>query len=88
MFWTCPRLTNFWSGVFKTLEQAFDTPITASPLTALFGRSLPHVPSASLKGVIAFTTLLARRIILQKWNHASAPSYNRWLQEVLDCIKL
>lgn len=27
MFWTCPRLTDYWSNVFKTLEQAFNTNI-------------------------------------------------------------
>lgn len=37
MFWTCPGLTDFWSKIFKTLEQTLNTSIDPNPLTALFG---------------------------------------------------
>ncbi len=38
--------------------------------------------------VIAFTTLLARHAILLKWKHASSPSHEDWIREVLQCILL
>ena len=71
MFWSCPKLTTFWSAIFDSFGEVLGVPVDPDPLTALFGiTSVPNA-SGSVRRVIAFTTLLARRLILLKWIHPS-----------------
>ncbi len=44
--------------------------------------------SVTVQKALAFTTLLARRLILLKWKHVSPPSFDTWLKEVFTCNKL
>lgn len=88
MFWSCPRLTDYWSDIFRTISQALNLTIAPDVLTVLFGLSPTSITSSTMRGVIAFTTLLARRAILLKWKHVSPPSYEDWAREVLHCIQL
>ena len=88
MFWFCPRLATFWSDIFKTLNTAYNTSITPDPLLALFGAPLQPITSKVMQTVLAFTTLLARRLILLKWKHPQPPSHNRWVKELLLSIRL
>lgn len=88
MFWSCPRLATFWSEIFNTLNTAYSTAITSEPLVALFGVPLQPSTSRTMQQVIAFTTLLARRLILFKWKHVQPPSHSRWVKEVLLSVRL
>jgi len=88
MFWTCPKLTNFWSDIFQTLKQALNTNLEPNPLTALFGLPPTKNLPTTIQRVMAFTTLLARRAILLKWKHVSPPTHNSWVHEILLCLKL
>ncbi|KAJ4924308.1 hypothetical protein JOQ06_000548 [Pogonophryne albipinna] len=69
-------------------EEVLGETVDPSPLTALFG--IPLMPNAPItsKRVIAFTTLLARRLILLKWIYSSPPTHNRWIHEILYCVRL
>lgn len=88
MFCLCPRLTTFWSDVFKTLSTAYNTTILSDPLLVLFGAPLQPVTSKVIQTVLAFATLLARRLILLNWKHAQPPSHSRWVKEILLSIRL
>ena len=51
------------------------------------------VPSASGLSkhdsqMMAFSTLLARRLILCNWKSSAPPSHSRWVREVLSVLKL
>ena len=90
MFWSCLKLTGFWRQIFDTLSTVLDIDLNPEPCTVLFGSpplTKPQLP-ASKRRVLAFTTLLARRLILFKWKHVLPPSHNSWLREVLTHIKL
>lgn len=87
MLWFCPRLATFWADIFKTLSLAYNTPISPDPLLALFGTSLQPSTSKTMQTVLAFTTLLARRLILLNWKLSQPPSHDRWVKEVLLSIK-
>lgn len=88
MFWTCPRLDTFWSDIFGTIEQAYNTKINPNPMTALFGLPPSENMPITIRRVIAFTTLLARRSILLKWIHASPPTHDQWIRDVLQCLQM
>ncbi len=88
MFWSCPQLTDFWSNVFDTLNNALNIDLDPNPLTVLFGISSRPDLTISSRQVIAFTTVLARRAILLKWKHVIPPSHDMWIREIFCCIKL
>ncbi len=78
MRWTCPRLSHYWTEIFKTLQDAYDVTMEPNPTTAIFG-----IPPELNKPI----SLLAQRLILLKWRHVT-PTHTRWIMEVLQCIKL
>ena len=88
MFWFCPRLATFWSEIFKTLSTAYNTVISPEPLLALFGAPLQPFSSKVMQTVLAFATLLARRLILLNWKHPQPPSHSRWVKEMFLSIRL
>lgn len=88
MFLTCPLLSDFWTAIFETISKVVGQTIVLEPLTAFFGISSSlNVPKSTRK-IIAFSTLLARRLILLKWSHSTPPIHNKWIQEVLRCVTI
>ena len=83
MFWFCSGLATFWTEIFKSLSKAYNTTISPEPLLALFGAPLQPLASKVTRTILAFTTLLARRLILLNWKHPQPPSYSSWVKEVL-----
>ena len=88
MFLTCPRLHKFWSDIFGTIEQAFNAKIDPNPMTALFSLPPSENMPINICRVIFFTTLPARRSILLKWKHASPPTHDQWVRDVLQCLQM
>lgn len=89
MFWSCPSLHGFWSEIFETISNSIDIPIEPTALTALFGVTPTELVLPRYKAdLIAFTTLLARRLVLLKWKHPTSPSHSVWLRDILYFIKM
>lgn len=89
MFWLSPQLQSYWTMAFVILSDTVCVKIDSNPLSALFGVSPSLSPlNAAQKDVLAFTTLLARRVILTKWKAHKPPSYTHWLRDVLHFLKL
>lgn len=89
MFWSCPNLNMFWSDIFKTFTYICKKPIIPDPLTAVFG--VVHFNVGVSKGqsqLIAFSTLLARRLILTNWKSPSPPTHSRWVSDVMSFLQL
>uniref|UniRef100_A0A3Q3A000 Reverse transcriptase domain-containing protein n=1 Tax=Kryptolebias marmoratus TaxID=37003 RepID=A0A3Q3A000_KRYMA len=89
MFWTCPSLFQFRKSVFDSLSVITSTTVQPSPLTALFG-VLPKNQLLPLHqaDLVAFLTLLARRIILMHWKNPLPPSHSHWIKDALSFMKL
>lgn len=89
MFWTCPKLHHFWQSIFNTLSKILMEQIDPSPLTALFGVTPQAVNLSNCKSnMVAFCTLLARRLILLRWKDPLPPSYSHWIRETMQHLKL
>ena len=89
MFWSCPTLFDFWKSVIDTLSKILDRPLDYSPYIAIFGIVPPETSLNNIKGnVLAFCTLLARRLILFKWKESLPPTYPHWVREVMQFINL
>ena len=64
----CPRLHSFWSAIFATLSDVLQLPIDPSPVISLFGVLPETIPLTKYQcDLVAFVTLLARRLILMHW---------------------
>lgn len=91
MFWLCPKLSSFWQDIFKAFSEMFGTQFNPNPISAVFGL-IPEecrdlLPNKAYV-IIAFSTLLARRLILLKWKQQAPPSFVHWIKEVLYFLKL
>ena len=89
IFWACPVLAQFWIGVFDTLSAVTSSNICPSPLVGLFG-VLPFgnsLPSYFCE-LVAFLSLLARRVILLHWKNSHPPSHSQWHRDALHFMTL
>lgn len=82
-FWSCSKLTSFWSLIFDYISKAFHKTITPDPLLAIFGSVVYDPNITSYEGqAISLCTLLARRLILQQWKSDAGPLFQQWLREL------
>lgn len=89
MFWSCAKLKEFWSLIFKTITESLNKTIDPCPFLAIFGTSRDlHRLSKPEADCVAFATLLARRLILLKWKDAHPPSFTHWIRDLLHFLKL
>ena len=77
LVWTCPLLSEFWTDILKSFKDISGVDVPSDPLTALFSAPPGTNTPLYLYGIMSFTSLLARRLILIKWNYKSPPTHNR-----------
>lgn len=89
MFWLCPKIQHYWEGVCEALSNTLGVKITLNPLLLLFGVTAEGLglPAGGRK-LIAFSTLLARRLILLKWKDVAPPTVLHWIRDVLFHLRL
>ena len=89
MFWFCSKLDNFWQSIFKTFSDVLQIPIEPSAITAIFG--ITHYDthlSRQAKNMMAFASLIARRLILLKWKEKLPPTFKMWINDLLHHLVL
>ena len=82
MFWSCPKLTTFWVNIFGACSKMLQRVITPNPVCALFGFTPEN------RSLIAFTSLIARRLILLSWKDQAPPSFTGWITDIMHFLKL
>ena len=89
MFWSCPKLSQYWTSIFKTLSDCFGHVLDPDPVLAIFGVAGENSPLRGSNKVVArFTTLLARRLILLNWKQANPPSHTMWRRDAMQHLAL
>lgn len=88
-FWFCPKLNTFWQSIFKTFSDVLEVPIEPSAFIAIFGvvSQETHL-SRNGKNMIAFASLLARRLILLKWKEKFPPTFKAWVNDIMHHLTL
>ncbi len=89
MFWSCPKISGFWSAIFNTISDWVHFRIEGCPLLAMFG--VPRAPlpcNAHLSDMIVFLLLLARRRILIERKSSTPPRHSVWLSDTMSFIQL
>lgn len=75
-FWSCPALFLYWSEIIRSLSKIIQKSREPNAMIALFGISPPTISlSSSEAALVAFVTLLMRRLILLKWRSPTPPSH-------------
>ena len=89
MFWSCPSLRRFWTEIFHTMSRSVGRQFDPNVMMAIFGYSPITFSLPNHKArLVAFSTLIARRLILMKWKSADPPSHLHWIRDMLHFIKL
>ena len=89
MFWRCSSLTPFWNSIFNVFSDLCNTSIEPNPITAIFGVPTDDTQVSSVQAnVIAFSSLIARRLILRNWKSDKPPTFSSWVRDVLSFIPL
>lgn len=89
MFWSCTKLTQYWSSIFDIISGFLEQPVSPCPLVGLFGVVPDHLGlTRAQSNSVAFLTLLARRLILIKWKDCKPPTFTHWVKDVLYFLKL
>ena len=89
MFWSCPKVYTFWSAIFKTYSEVCNKQLLPCPLIALFGVVPEDIYVNRLeREMLAFSSLLARRLILTIWKDRNVPTHSHWIREVLYNLRI
>ena len=90
MFWLCPKLHTFWQSIFDAFSGICGKTVHPSPLiSSLFGVApVDATCSECHLSMMAFCSLLARRLILFEWKDVLPPTYSQWIREVMSHIHL
>ena len=89
MFWTCPALVPLWTAIFETFSYICDKEIQPDPTIAIFGVAPPEVSLSLVQAdAVAFSSLLARRLILLQWKSNNPPTHSQWIESVMTYLKL
>lgn len=89
LFYMCPVLTNFWSGIFCMYNSIYNVTIMPDVLIVLLGCSdqTSTLPS-SIQQAIKFGMVIAKRVILREWKAVTPPSIHKWLNDMTSCLYL
>ena len=79
----------FAANIFKAYSKMFQKDVTPNPICALFGCT-PEIHGLKGKAgvVIAFTSLIARRLILLSWKKDTPPTSPRWIRDIMHFLTL
>lgn len=88
-FWSCSSLTSFWTSIFEAYSKITGVNIDPCPFIGLFGVPSEILPiQRSELNCIAYSSLLARRLILLNWKSDKPPSFGRWICDVMFFLKV
>lgn len=78
MFWDCPALSTFWSGVFEQLNVRLELSVPRTPELALLGIHEDEQRPHHSKLLISFLLFYAKKEILCRWSSPSPPTLTSW----------
>ena len=89
MFFSCPLVFSFWQKFFEDISKILSLTVKVCPHIAIFGcpEDYNRYNSGQLD-ILAFTSLLARRLLLLHWKSKKAPSNAKWRRDVMSFLKL
>lgn len=85
----CLWLFVFWSLFLESFSKIFSKNVSPNPLTTIYGTVCEETTLLKCDiNCTAFTSLLARWLILLNWKQASHPTFKQWARDVLQFLSL
>lgn len=85
----CLWLFVFWSLFLESFSKIFSKNVSPNPLTTIYGTVCEETTLSKCDiNCTAFTSLLARWLILLNWKQASHPTFKQWARDVLQFLSL
>lgn len=84
IFWSCPKLRDYWREVFDALEVIFQQNILREPTVALLGMTPEGLEGRAKKYLLNILLTAALKSITIRWLKPDPPTYNIWIQKVWD----
>lgn len=69
-FWECPKIREFWNGIFYLIRKTTGFAVQQSPTIALLNDNIPKVPKLS-RSLIHFILLGAKITLAYAWKKPS-----------------
>ncbi len=89
MFWSCQKMKNYWTLVFKTLNEAFNLNITPCVEIAIFGVPEHGIPlTNNLENVFAFASLLSKKENIVGMEIKKSTKTSMWICDLILYLKL
>lgn len=87
VFWKCPGLQNFWSGVHKTMEEIFHIKIPNQFETFILGKS-DFITGNTNRYLFIIMVTVAKKNITRHWLHPESPTVSEWMDTIDDIYRM
>lgn len=87
IFWECPKLHQYWSGIHKVLSDVFEVQITNDFINLYLGL----VSTLDRRGDIKLLQALlaaSKKSITRKWLNSTPPTLDDWFGTIKDIYKM
>ncbi len=89
MFWSCPKISNYWISVFQLLSEVLGKQLDPDPILAVFGVSSDNMDLSKNQHImLGFVSLLARRLILLNWKQKDPPHCSALIKNGMSYLQL
>lgn len=78
IFWSCPQIKQYWSGVTSCISEVLMTPIPMTVKVCLLGLVEEVVPSCAHRTLLSILLFYGRKAILLQWRRPGAPALCFW----------
>lgn len=87
IFWSCKRLTSFWSEVHRIVQKFTDRELPKSPEFFLLHHR--EIPSKTYrKSILPLLSTAAKSCIPLLWKQTEPPAVAMWLKKIADIYKM
>ncbi|XP_018421345.1 PREDICTED: uncharacterized protein LOC108794750 [Nanorana parkeri] len=81
IWWTCPRIRNFWGGVFNLIFRVVGIRVPRDPRLALLNDTIPETPKHTRR-LINFIVLAAKVTIAKTWKTPRVPLSQNFIVQI------
>ena len=82
IFWTCPKLQQFWTSVFNDINRVFDTPIEREFKIAILGVVPTGLEGRARVYLLQILLAAAKKTITINWLGKNPPTHKQWIDKV------
>uniref|UniRef100_A0A8C8E244 Reverse transcriptase domain-containing protein n=1 Tax=Oryzias sinensis TaxID=183150 RepID=A0A8C8E244_9TELE len=88
VFWTCPKLQNFWDEVYGAIKQVFQVDIPRDLMVALLGIIPAQIRGRAESYLLNVLFTAALKCITIRWMKTEPPTLDIWIQKVREIFQM